>query len=68
MNKFIIFFITAAFSAFIQQYDFIIIGAGWAGLGACCGAVAVAGPGPAAAAAAPPPGRGPSAPVVLQGG
>ena len=35
MNKFIIFFIAAAFSAIIQQYDYIIIGAGWAGLGAC---------------------------------
>jgi monoamine oxidase len=35
MNKFIIFFIAAAFSVLIQQYDYIIIGAGWAGLGAC---------------------------------
>jgi len=36
MNKlFFICFIAVAFSATVQQYDYIIVGAGWAGLGAC---------------------------------
>ena len=36
MNKIFFFcFIAVAFSDIVQQYDYIIVGAGWAGLGAC---------------------------------